>query len=827
MSTNNKIQQVSIAQSVSKNFVDYAMSVITERALPDANDGLKPVQRRILFGAYELGLTNEKGYKKSARIVGDVLGRFHPHGDASVYEAMVKTAQNFSQRYPLIDGHGNFGSLDGDSPAAMRYTEAKLSKYGQTMMDNINKNTVDFIPNFDGEEREPIVLPSLLPNLLVNGSSGIAVGMATSLAPHNINDIYNALGYIIDCTKEQEIVDIEEIINIVQAPDFPTGGTIVNIDTVKEAYKTGEGKVTIRGIYEVDDNGNIVITEIPYKVNKARLVEKIDSLSRPVKEKGKSDKPAVIPSIKEVRDESDKNGIRIVVTLKKDANPQLVINNLLKNTDLQTNFSINNTVIINGEPKVLNIYELLNQFLIHSANVIVRRTQYDINKAEKRLNIVNGMITCLQDEMLNRVISTIRTSDDEIAALIALGFNEAQAQHIAEMKLKTLKRTSLDKITNEKNEIEVKLSSWYSIINDNNVLLDRMKFEFEELRSQFSDDRRTTISNISSSINEEDLVKDEALVITITDTGLIKSVSENEYNTQKRGGKGTKAANTKEDEIIKYMFTTNSKDNIMFFTNLGKVHLLKAYKIPKSNKGARGKSIYNFLSLDTENGEHIVNVIAADTKDTSKSLLLATKNGIIKRLPLDKLSTRLSVTKIIEFREGDSLTAVLLVSEGDQVILNTARGLSLRTTVDEQSIRPMGRTATGVTGMKFKNENDYVVDMSLCDKTHLFTLTESGLGKKSCMEDFTVQKRSGKGITSHKVTDKTGTIIAATTVNDNDDIFIVTQQGLMIRVKSSDISVTGRSASGVKLINLNEGDAIVGISVSAFNNDNDNETIEN
>ena len=817
--TFNNIQLVSIADSMQKHFIDYAMSVITERALPDVRDGLKPVQRRILYGTNELGLTADKPYKKSARIVGDVLGKYHPHGDASVYDAMVRMAQDFSMRYMLVDGSGNFGSIDGDGAAAMRYTEAKLSPFGQALMSDIHKNTIDLIPNFDGEELEPTVLPSLIPNMLLNGSSGIAVGMATNMAPHNVNDVYNALNYIIDCTINNEVVDEDRLIELIQAPDFPTGGTIINVDTVREAYKTGKGRVTLRAVMEIDDEGKIVITELPYKVNKAKLVERMDSLSRVIKEKGKPDRPAVIPEIKEVRDESDKTGIRIVVELKRDANPQLAMNKLLKHTDLQCNFSIINTVIVGGEPKVLNLYELLNNFLAHSANVIVRRTQYDVAKAEKRYNIVNGILMCFEGDMLDKVIETIRQADDSVAGLVELGFNEEQAEYISEMKIKTLSKASEEKLNNEKATLEANISKWHSILNDNIVLMETMKIEYEELRSKFSDERRTGIANDSSSINEEDLIKDETLVVTITDTGLIKSVSEAEYNTQKRGGKGTKAASTKDDEIIKYMFTTNSKDNIMFFTNLGKVHLLKAYKIPKTTKGTRGKSIFNFLSLDTENGESIVNVIAANTNDTTRSLLIATRNGIVKRLPLDKLSTRLSVTKIIEFREGDSLTAVLLVSEGDQIILNTANGLSLKTTVDEKSIRPMGRTATGVTGMKFKIDGDYVVDMSLCDKQYIFTLTESGLGKRSLLEEYTLQNRGGKGIVSHKITDRTGKIVAASTVNDEDDIFIVTEQGQMIRVKSKDISITGRSASGVKLLTLKDGDAIVGISVSSYNNE--------
>lgn len=813
------IRKTTIATAMRKDYIDYAMSVIQERALANVFDGFKPVQRRILYDAMTLGLSPDKPYKKCARTVGDVLGKYHPHGDSSVYEALVKMAQDFSIRYPLIDGHGNFGSIDGDGAAAMRYTEAKLTPYGLAMMADINKNTVDFVPNFDGEELEPITLPGLIPNLLANGTMGIAVGMASSMPPHNLADIYNALDYIIECTKIGEEPDEDKVIDIIQGPDFPTGGVIINIDSMKEAYKTGEGKVTMRGVYNVEEDGSIVITEIPYKINKAKLVDKIETLSRPTKEKGKAVKPAVIPEIKEVRDETDKTGIRIVIELKKGANPQLIINNLLKHSELQTNFSVNNRVLVNGQPEVVNLLGLLNHFLEHSAEVIVRRTTFDIEKAQKRLNIVSGILRCLEDEeLLNNVIYRIRHAEDEVASLMELGFDQQQAEYICDMKLRRLSVSSHNKYIEEKNTLETNLSKWNAIISDQSVLLDTMQIEYRDLKAKFCDARRTKIVNDSASISEEDLIKDEDLVITITDSGLIKSVSEKEYNTQKRGGKGTKAASTKDDEIIQYMFTTNSKDSIMFFTNLGKVHLLKAYKIPKSDRNARGKSIFNFLSLDTENGEQIVNVIAANINDTAKSLLIATKNGVVKRLPLDKLSTRLSVTKIIEFREGDSLTAVLLVNEGDEIILNTATGISLRTVVTQESIRPMGRTATGVTGIKFKNEGDYVVDMSLCDKTHLFTLTSSGLGKRTALEEFGAQNRGGKGITSHKITDKTGYVVAASTVNDNDDIFIVTEQGLMIRVKAADISITGRSASGVKLINLNEGDAIVGISVSTFNN---------
>lgn len=821
------IINLSMDKAISQNFIDYAMSVISDRALVDVRDGLKPVQRRILYDAFELGLNPDKPYKKAARVVGDVLGKYHPHGDLSVYEAMVKMAQDFTLRYPMIDGHGNWGSVDGDGAAAMRYTEAKLTRYGKALMDDIRKNTVNFIPNFDGEEQEPTILPTLIPNTLVNGTMGIAVGMASNMPSHNLNDIYDALNYIIDCTAEGVAPDEDRVIEIVKAPDFPTGGIITNAEALKEAYKTGKGKVIVRGKVEIEEDGTIIISEIPYKINKAKLVEKMFMLSKITRQKGKPDKPAIIPEIKEVRDETNKDGMRIVIELKKDSNPVLVVNKLYKYTDLQSNFSINNIVLDEtGQPQQVNLLTMLTSFLSHSANIILKRTQYDIEKGSARHNIVIGILKCCEDDMIEQVISAIRSSDDAIIALTELGFNQAQAEYIADMKIKALSNSSRIKLVKEKEELETNLSKWNDILNNQLVLLEEMKYEYSEIRSKFADERRTEIAMDLSNINEEDLIKDETLIITITDQGLIKSVEENEYTSQKRGGKGSKAATTKDDEIIQYMFTTNSKDNIMFFTNRGRVHLLKAYKIPKGSRNARGRSIFNFLNLDTENGEDIVNVIAADTNDTSRSILLATRNGILKRLQLDNLSTRMSVTKVIEFKEGDSLMAVQLVSEGDEIILNSASGMSIRTKITEDTIRPMGRAASGVKGMKFKKENDYLVDMSLCNKEFIFTLTESGLGKKTLLSEYTAQRRGGSGLTAHKITDKTGQIIAASTVNNDDDIFIVTAQGLMIRIKAECVSETGRNTAGVKLLTLNNGDVIAGISVSNFNNQDENFNIE-
>lgn len=727
--------------------------------------------------------------------------------DQSVYDAEVKMSQDFSMRYPLINGQGNYGNLDGDGAAAMRYTEAKLSVYGNTMLNDLKKNTVDFVPNFDGEEIEPTVLSTLLPNILANGTSGIAVGMATNMPPHNIADVYDCLNYIIDCAIANEDIDEEKLIDIIKAPDFPTKGKIINSANIRECYKEGHGRVVVRGAYEIEDN-KIIITEIPYKVNKARLVERIDSLSRSLKK----DEQPIISAIKEVRDESSKGEIRIVVELKKDHNPEIVINKLLKYTDLQTTFSVNNTVLVNGEPRVVSLFTILEKFLEHSCEVIIRKSQFELDKALKRINIVEAVLICCSDDNLEAIVNIIRTSDNPIQDLINAGLNKEQAEYISEVKIKTLSKKSEEKMLIEKEQLETAINKYNSILTDDSVLLETVKFEYNLLKEKFKEERKTEIIVDSSVIDEEDLIKDETLIITITDTNLIKSVEEKEYNTQKRGGKGSKITN-KDNDNIKYMFTANSKDNLMFFTNLGKVHLLKAYKIIKTNKNSRGKSIFNYIKLDLENEEKIVNVIAASTNDTTKSLLMITKNGVIKRLQLDKLSTRMSVTKIIEFKDHDSLKAVLLIAEEDNIIINTARGMSLATTVEESSIRPMGRTAYGVTGIRFKTKEDYVVDASLCDKEYLLTISKNGMGKRTKLSSFSLQNRGGKGCIAHKITEKTGEVICALTVNDNDDIFISTEQGQLIRIDASSISISSRSTIGVKLVDLNDGDTVANASI--------------
>lgn len=806
-----KIIKSSIANAIQRNFIDYAMSVIKDRALPDVRDGLKPVHRRILYSMHSIGLTPDKAYKKSARIVGDVLGKYHPHGDASVYEAMVRMAQDFSMRYPLVDGQGNWGSVDGDGAAAMRYTEAKLTRFGKALIGDLSKDTVDMIPNFDGEELEPSVLSGMICNLLLNGVTGIAVGMTTDMPPHNIVNIYDALKYMIDCTINQEDILEDKIIELVKAPDFPTGGTIINYQSVIDAYKTGNGRVTIKSKYVIE-NDSIIVTEIPYRVNKQKLVENIYNLTRVIKEKGKPDKPAMLPEIKEIRDESSKEGIRIVIELKKDANIQLVLNKLFKYTKMQSNFTINNVVIVNGEPKVLPLAELLNNFLAHAAEVLIRKTKYDLQKANKRIHLLYALLDAIEN--IDEVLSIIQTSKDPVNDLMeALEIEDNQAEYILNARLRTLTAESIEKNENELSGLEDNVRTYNDILNNNEVLLSKLKSEFDNVLEMFKDDRRTELSNEGTNINEEDLIKDEELVVTITNNGIIKSVPQNEYNVQNRGGKGSRAISADNDEIIKYMFSTNSKDNILFFTNTGRVHILKAYKIQKTSRTSRGKSIFNYLTLNED--EHILDVIACNLSDTNKSLLMATNYGIIKRLSLDKLSSKFSFTKIIEFTPGDSLRAVLLVENDEDVLLTTSYGQTLCIKINEKTIRATGRSAIGVKGMKFKHAGDYIIGMTSCKNKYIFIVSEQGIGKLTLTSNYEPHNRGGNGIISYSVNDKTGKVSSVEGLNDNQDVLIVTEQGLMIRIPSENISINGRNASGVKLVSLNEGDSVASVSAIA------------
>lgn len=827
MTTNNEIIiKQNIPESLGPRFLNYAMSVITERALPDVNDGLKPVHRRILYSMNELGINYNKPYKKSARVVGDVLGKLHPHGDASVYGAMVILAQDFSTRYPLVDGHGNWGSIDGDAAAAMRYTEARMSRIGQQLLNDIHKNTVDFKPNYDGEELEPVCLPTLLPILLANGAFGIAVGMMTDIAPHNIKDIYKACYLMIENTKQGLDTDIEDIIDALHAPDFPTGGQIMGLKGVKEAYRTGKGSFPVRGVYEIEDTkkgSQIVITEIPYRVNKQQLVENIIELSKDKKnDKGQVTSQAKIKGIKEVRDESNKEGMRIVIELKKDENPNIVINNIIKHTKFQTNYNMKMLALVEGKPQSLNIKEILTQFLAHSASVIIRRTQFDLDKDMKRLNVVNGILKCIESEdILNTVINTVRTAEDPIQELIALGFNQAQAEYIYDMKIRSLSKASEEKLLTEKSGLESNISEYNAILNDNNVLLDKIYVEFKQLEELYGDDRRTVVTAEAGSLDEEDLIKDETLIVTYTNDGIIKAVEEKEYKSQKRGGKGVKGTNTKDDEVITCMFTTNSKDDLLFFTTEGRCHTLKAYKIGKSTKAAKGKSINNYLNLNV--GEKIVSVLNANLKDRDKHLLFITKKGQIKKLSLEQLSTRYDVTRVITFKEGDSLIQALLISEGDHVLIVTSLGMSLRIDTSAEgskAIRAMGRTAAGVTGINVA-ENDEVVDMCIVnDEDIILTITETGIGKKTKANEWKVIGRGGKGGKAHGLSEKTGRIVSVMTAQSDDELFIATEKGLITRIPSEGIRVCGRCSVGVKVINLNENDKVASVSINKNKEEN-------
>lgn len=818
---------IDVYSALGPRFLNYAMSVITDRALPDVRDGLKPVHRRIMYAMNELGIHYNKPYKKSARTVGDVLGKYHPHGDASVYQALVILAQDFATRYPLIDGHGNFGSIDGDGAAAMRYTESRLSRIGQQLLNDINKNTVDFVPNYDGEELEPSVLPTLLPLLLMNGSFGIAVGMATNIPPHNLKDIYKACYLLIENTKAGIDTDIEDIINCIHAPDFPTGGQIMGMSKVKEAYRNGSGKFIVRGKYEIEDTKNgsqIIITEIPYKVNKAQLIESIIDLAKDKKDdKGKLITQAKIKGIKDVRDESDKDGMRIVIEVKKDENPNIIINNVIKYTKFQTNFSVRFLALVNGEPRTLNIKDVLNEFLAHSASVIIRRTQFDLDKDSARLNLVQGILRCVEsEELLSQVINVVRTADDPVMELLTLGFNQAQSEYIYDMKIRSLSKASAEKLSAEKETLEGNIELYNAILNNESVLLDTIAMEFRELEKLYGDDRLTEVCSSIDSLDEEDLIKDETLIITYTTDGIIKSVEEKEYKSQKRGGKGVKGTNTKDDEIIKFMFTSNSKDDLLFFTTEGRCHVLKAYKIHKSSKAAKGKSINNYLNLNV--GEKIISVLNTSLKNKDKYLLFITKNGQIKKLSLEQLSTRMSVTRVITFKEGDSLVQALLITEGDNVLIVTANGMSLRIDTAAEgtkAIRSMGRTAAGVSGINVA-EDDEVVDMCVIkDEDNILTVTELGIGKRTKADEWRIIGRGGKGVTAHGLSDKTGKIVSVMTATDQDELFVATEQGLITRISTESIRICGRSSVGVKLINLNENDKVASVSINKNEEDID------
>lgn len=797
----DQIHDVDMQKTMESYYIDYAMSVIASRALPDVRDGLKPVQRRILYSMIELNNGPDKPHRKCARIVGDTMGKYHPHGDSSIYEALVKLAQDFNTRYPLVDGHGNFGSVDGDGAAAMRYTEARLSKISMEMIADINKNTVDFVPNFDETEKEPIVLPSRYPNLLVNGTSGIAVGMATNIPPHNLREVIGAVVKIIDNKIDNDRdTTIEEILEIIKGPDFPTGGTIIGKMGIEEAYRTGRAKIKVRAVTDIEpmQNGKnrIVVTELPYMVNKARLIEKMAELARDKK----------IDGITDLRDESDRQGMRICIELRRDVNPNIILNQLYKHTQLQDTFGVIMLSLVNNEPKILNILDMLKYYLLHQEDVVTRRTQYDLNKAEERAHILEGLMIALDN--IDRVITIIRGSKNVQIAKESLmsefELTDAQAQAIVDMRLRALTGLEREKLEAELNELLAKIAEYKEILSDKKKLLGVIKQEISVIADKYGDERRTSIGYDEYDLSMEDLIPDEPVVIARTNLGYIKRMTPDNFKSQNRGGKGIKGMQTIEEDYIKDLFMTTSHHFLTFFTNTGRAYKLKAYEIPEAGRTSRGTAIINLLQLQP--GEKITAVIPIDAKkiEDKDNMFMATKKGIVKKTPIREFANiRKTGIQAINMRDDDELIEVKLTDSQCDVILVTKLGQCIR--FKETDVRPTGRSAMGVIGMNLLDE-DEVVGMQL-DKQgdSLLIVSENGLGKRTDIDEFAVQHRGGKGVKCYKINEKTGNVIGVKAVDDTREVMLITTDGIIIQLKCSDISILGRITSGVKLINLDDG----------------------
>ena len=798
-----KIIERDINEEMQTAYIDYAMSVIVSRALPDARDGLKPVHRRILYTMHEDGLTSDKPYRKSATTVGDVLGRYHPHGDASVYDAMVRLAQDFSMRYMLIDGHGNFGSVDGDPAAAYRYTEARLSKIAETMMTDIEKNTVDFMPNFDDRLQEPTVLPAQIPALLVNGSSGIAVGMATNIPPHNLSEVIDGIVKIID---EDEVTD-EDLMEIIKGPDFPTEGIILGREGIKETYKTGRGKIILRAETEIEEmSGNkqrIVVSSLPYQVNKAKLIENMANL---VKEKR-------LEGISEIRDESDReHKVRIVIELKRDANAQVVLNQLFKNTQMQTSFGAIMLALVDGEPKILTLRECLDVYIEHRKNVVLRRTQFDLDKALARAHILEGLRIAIDN--IDEVIKIIRGSYDDPKEKLMKRFNltDIQAQAILDMRLRTLSGLQREKIEEEYNELMALIAHLRDILNSETLVFGVIKEELLKIKDKYGDERKTKIKAAEGEIEIEDLIKEEQTVVTLTHFGYIKRLPIDTYKSQRRGGKGIAGLTTREEDFVKQIFTASTHDTILFFSNKGKLYRLKGYEIPEAGRTAKGTAIVNLLSLS--GGEKISAVIPIQNFAEGKYLLMGTKNGLIKKTALTEYdSSKKTGLQAITLKEDDELISVKLTDGEDNVVLVTRNGLCI--TFDEKDVRPIGRTAQGVIGIRI-DEDDEVIGMESVirgGKATLLAITENGFGKRTETDEYRVQIRGGKGVLTYKITPKTGKLVGVKVVSGNEDVMLITDTGTIIRMKVSEISILGRSTQGVTLMRTTDGGKVVSIEI--------------
>ncbi|MFR2571086.1 MAG: DNA gyrase subunit A [Clostridia bacterium] len=796
-----KIIEKDIEKEMREAYIDYAMSVIVSRALPDVRDGLKPVHRRILYAMHEDGITSDKPYRKCANTVGSVLGRYHPHGDSSVYDAMVRLAQDFSMRYMLIDGHGNFGSVDGDGAAAMRYTEARMSKISEYMLTDIEKNTVDFMPNYDDRLQEPTVLPARIPALLVNGSSGIAVGMATNIPPHNLTEVINGIIKIID---EDEVTD-EDLMSVIKGPDFPTEGIILGIEGIKKAYTTGRGKITLRAETEIEEmSGNrqrIIVSSLPYQVNKANLIKNISDLSKEKK----------IEGISECRDESDrKDRVRVVIELKRDANPQVVLNQLFKHTQMQTTFGIIMLALVNGVPKVLTLRQCLDCYIDHRKNVILRRTQFELDKALARAHILEGLKIALDN--IDEVIEIIRNSYDDAKERLMdrFGLSDIQAQAILDMRLKTLSGLQREKIEEEYNQLMALIAHLREILSSDKLVYNIIKEELLEIKDKFGDERKTKIVAAEGEIDLDDLIKEEQTVVALTHFGYIKRMPIDTYKSQRRGGKGITGIATREEDFVKQIFTASTHDIILFFTNKGKLYHLRGYEIPEAGRTAKGTAIVNLLSLDA--GEKVSAVIPIQNLAEGKYLLMATKKGIIKKTALTEYnSTRKTGLQGITLKDEDELIDVRLTDGEDNVILVSRNGMCI--TFDEKDVRPMGRVSQGVIGIRL-DEDDEVIGMESVisgGKATLLAITENGFGKRTELDEYRVQSRGGKGVITYKITSKTGKLVGVRIATEDEDVMLITNKGTIIRINVKDISVLGRSTQGVTLMRTSDGGKVVSI----------------
>ena len=789
----HNIINVDLEEKMKDAYLDYSMSVIVSRALPDVRDGLKPVHRRILYGMEGLGLDPNKPTRKSARVVGEVMGKYHPHGDTALYDALVRLAQDFSTRYPLAQGQGNFGSVDGDDPAAMRYTEVRMSKIAKEMLRDLNKNTVDFIPNFDEEEKEPVVLPSRFPNLLVNGSNGIAVGMATNMAPHNLNEAIDAsIAYM----RNPEI-SIQELNKIIKGPDFPTGAKILGKKGIKDAYETGRGKVKLRGIANIEpfkkNRERIIVTEIPYQVNKAKLIQKIADL---VKDKR-------IDGISDIRDESDRKGMRIVIEIKRDYNANIVLNNLYKYTQLETTFGIINLALVDGIPRILTLKELIKYYIDHQKDVVTRRTQFDLDKAKARKHIVEGLIIAIDN--IDEIIKIIRSSydDNEIKAIFLerFGLTDLQSQAILDMRLKRLSGLEIEKLNAENKELEETITYLLSILNSDEKLIDLIETEINEIKEKYGDERRTKLAPDEGDIDIEELIEEEDILITLTNDGYIKRLPVDTYKVQNRGGKGISAANTKEDDYIKRIMTTNTHEDLLFFTSFGRVYSLKGYSIPEGSRTSRGQAIINILSLNS--GEKITEIMPLSELSEEDQIVLQTQNGKIKKTDANNFtSIQRNGIIAIGLEEGDKLISARHIEKEEELIISTKNGMTIQ--FNTEDVRSMGRQARGVRAIKLAKDDEVVAMNIRGEETYLLVVTENGFGKKTSFNNFKNQNRGGKGIRCHKVTEKTGFVVDTIPVDIDEDIMMVSLRGDIIRIRAKDVSTTGRNTMGVTLKNMKD-----------------------